>query len=159
MNLIKSLILFVSLLFILPVSANTQQATTKKAQVTVDPQLKRFNESLGLKFIGIELTHNDGKAMVHFNYLLENRAKRTIKKVHWVTTYLHDNQVILIQDVPVTLSKPLTPKQSIPLDFSLPWDNLPANAQQALSSQNSVLSAEYQAKQIEFSNGSKITVK
>ena len=94
-----------------------------------------------------------------FKYIVENTSKKTINQLQWETTYFYQDVPILLQNVPVSIKGGLKSKESIPLFFSIPFDNLPQQAQEALSIQDVQILARFVAKKIVFSNGSKIEVK
>ncbi|MGX2970383.1 hypothetical protein [Ursidibacter sp. B-7004-1] len=154
---------FIKYLFIISFSIFTcysVQANTNSTKHTQQqsPALKRFSNSISLRFIGIDLKE-DKKSTVSFNYILENKSKRTINQVQWATTYFYNDKPILVQNVPVSIKGGLKPKKGVPLEFSLPFKELPKEAQDALSIQGARITAQFQAKKIVFSNGSKIEVK
>ncbi|KAE9534674.1 hypothetical protein [Ursidibacter arcticus] len=156
MKFIKSL-LIISLSIFTSYSVQANTNSTKKTQQQ-SQALKRFSDSISLRFMSIDLKE-DKQSTVSFNYILENKSKRTISQVHWATTYFHKDKPILVQNVPVSIKGGLKPKKGIPLEFSLPFKELPKEAQSALSIQGAKITAQFQAKKIVFSNGSKIEVK
>lgn len=121
-------------------------------------KLAEFSRSLGLTFNGVKVVQQNNQPYVTFSYVVKNKAKRSIKTVHWAANYVSGNQIILTQDVPITFEQPLKPNQSVPLNFSTAWENLPQLTQQALISNNGNISAYFQAKSITFSNNRKIVV-
>lgn len=150
-----------------PAAKKVQQNTKAKKEVKKAPvnntekQLKRFTDSLKLTYSGIEALENNGQPVINFNYVVQNTSKHNMKQIHWTATYIYNNQAVLVQDVPFTFEKPLKPKQSLPLTFSVPFVNLPHGAQVALSTPENrkATSAQFQAKSIVFTNGTKIEVK
>lgn len=142
--------------FSLPAVANTAKQPSKTQQ-QADKNLKRFTSSIALRFDGIEVTSQNGQNIVNFKYTLQNTSKKSISDVEWITVYYHNNEAILMQNVPVSLKK-LEPKKARSLVFSIPFANLTPKAQQVFSNPNSKISSQFQAKSLTFTDKSKIVV-
>lgn len=136
--------------------ASTPKTTAPASNI--DSKLAEFSKNVSLHFKGIKLTQENNQTYATFDYVLKNTSKRSIKKVHWITHYIANNQVILTQDVPLSFEQMIKPNQSIPLTFSVAWENLPAIAQQTFATNNEKISAYFEAKSITFSNNRQIIV-
>ncbi|MGX2957157.1 hypothetical protein ACWIYZ_08735 [Ursidibacter arcticus] len=161
MKLIKSLfIISISMLACYSANANTQKSkATAQEQSQTEKSLKQFSETISLRFGGVEINKVNNQSIVNFNYVVENKSKKKITQIHWETVYFYQDKAILVQDVPAPIKDGLKAKQSLPLVFSIPFDNLPEQAKTALSTQGAQISAQFRAKTITFSDGSKIEVK
>ncbi len=169
MKLIKSLFTF-SLTTLLAfyahaeatkISPSVQETRVQKnaAQTKADKNLKLFTDAIGVKFLGVDAARDTkNQVVLNFKYAIENKSKRNIRTVHWATNYMVGNQVILLQDMPVSFKNSLKRGTTSEVVFSVPFNNLPKETQALLSQQNVSISANYQAKSIVFSNGAKIIV-
>ena len=135
-----------------------KQSPKAAPQLTSEQQLKRFTDSIALKFEGISINTQNNQKMVNFRYTLQNTSKKSITRVEWLAVYFYNNTPILAQDVPVELKR-LAPKKLQNLVFSLPFENLSPAAQQVFSNPQSEVAIQFQAKSITFSDKSKIVVK
>ncbi|MDH2998441.1 hypothetical protein A1D22_10560 [Pasteurellaceae bacterium LFhippo2] len=157
----KYLVLLLSLF--VGVSSYAAPAATQKApqqtQQQTNKELKRFTDAVSVGFVGIKVSKENNADVLSFEYVIKNNSKRNIRSVYWASHYFQGNTKVLIQDVPAKFEKPLKVGASTSLTFSVPVANLPENVKQALASNKLSLSAQFQAKEIVFSNGSKITVK
>ncbi|AUI67040.1 MULTISPECIES: hypothetical protein [Glaesserella] len=169
MKLIKSLIAFsLTALLALVAHAETTKIAPKveeksvqknAAQTKLDQNLKRFSDAITVKFLGINVTKDDkNQAILNFKYSVENKSKRNIRTVHWASNYMVGDKVILVQDMPVSFKNNLKRGTTSELVFSVPFNNLPKETQAILSQPQVAISANYQARSIVFSNGSKIIV-
>lgn len=170
MKLIKSL-LGMSLATLLAVSAHAeatkispsvQEKNVQKnaAQTKTEQSLKQFTDAISVKFLGIDVSKDkNGQTILNFKYSVQNKSKRNIRTVHWATSYVYGNTVLLVQDMPVSFKNNLKRGTTSELVFSVPFNNLPKETQAILSQPNVTISANYQAKSIVFSNGAKIIVK
>lgn len=169
MKLIKSLLTFsVATLLALSahaeatkISPSVQETNVQKnaAQTKVDKNLKLFIDAVSIKFLGVDAVRDDkNQVILNFKYAIGNKSKRNIRTVHWVANYMVGNQVILLQDVPVSFKNNLKRGTTSEVVFSVPFNNLPKETQTLLSQPNVAMSANYQAKSIVFSNGAKIIV-
>lgn len=140
-------------------TTKTQSKQTKSAPASSEQQLKKFTDSISLRFMGIDVSEQNNQPQLNFKYEVQNTSKSSIKTIHWSTTYFRNGQAILVQDVPITFEKPFKPKVSVPLTFSVLWDNLPEIAKEAFLKSEGQVSTEFQAKTIIFWNGTKIEVK
>lgn len=169
MKLIKSL-LTISLTTFLALS--TYAETTKisptvketnvqknAAQTKAEKSLKQFTDAISVKFLGVHTSKDDkNQIILNFKYTIENKSKRNIRTVHWATNYMVGNQVVLLQDMPVSFKDNLKRGTTSEIVFSVPFNNLPKETQALLSQPNVSINAIYQAKSIVFSNGAKIIV-
>ncbi|WP_150540257.1 hypothetical protein [Actinobacillus vicugnae] len=136
------------------------KAVIKNAPLSVkEANQKRFNDSVALRFFGYELTQDpQGQPMLSFKYTIENKAKRNIRIVQWAVNYIYDGQIILTQDTPVTFKDNLKRRTTAELVFSVPLSELSPEAQAVFKNPQVQLNAQFEARQIVFSNGSKIIV-
>lgn len=166
MKLIKSLSIL-SLSAALSVSAfaetKTQQATLapkataeKKQEVS---ELQRFTDSVEVKFSETTMVGEGEQRALLFKYQITNKSTKPIKQLQWASYYINDGKVVLAIDEPVVFGNPLQPKDSVALDYGLPWKQLSQSAQAVLANPKAEFSAQFQAKSIEFADGSKIEVK
>lgn len=120
---------------------------------------KRFNDSVSLRFFGYELAQDSrGQPMLSFKYSIENKTKRNIRIVQWAVNYIHNGKIILTQDTPVTFKDNLKRRTTAELVFSVPVAELPAEAKAVFQNPQVRLHAQFDARQIVFSNGAKIIV-
>lgn len=169
MKLIKSLLTF-SVTALLALSAHAEatkispsvkETNVQKnaAQTKTDKNLKLFTDAISVKFLGVDATRDaKNQVILNFKYAIENKSTRNIRTVHWATNYMVGNQVILLQDMPVSFKNNLKRGTTSEVVFSVPFNNLPKETQTLLSQPNVSISANYQAKSIVFSNGAKIIV-
>ncbi|ABN74480.1 hypothetical protein [Actinobacillus pleuropneumoniae] len=136
------------------------KSVTKNAPLSAkEKRLKQFNDSIGLRFFGYELAKNkEGQPMVSFKYSIENKTKRNIRIVQWAVNYVYNDKVILTQDAPVTFKDNLKRQTTAELAFAVPVSDLPQEAQAVFLNPQAQLSAQFEARQIVFSNGAKIIV-
>lgn len=138
----------------------TEKSVQKNAaQTKQDAELKRFTDTISVKFLGATVSVNDqNQQILDFKYAVSNKSKRNIRSVHWKASYLHNNTAILEHDMPVSFKNNLKRNTTSEIVFSIPFSNLPEETQ-ALLKQGSVnLGVRHEAKSIVFSNGSKILV-
>jgi len=137
------------------------KSTTKNAPLSAkEAKLKQFNDSIALGFSGYELARNNqGQPMLSFKYSIENKTKRNIRIVQWAVNYIHNGKVILTQDAPVTFKDNLKRQTTAELAFAVPVSELPPEAQAIFLGGKAELTAQFEARQIVFSNGAKIIVK
>lgn len=137
-----------------------QKAPQQAIQKKEDPNLKRFNDAVNVKYLGYQHNKDEkGNSIIDFVYRIENKSNRNIRSVHWATSYLYDQEVILAHDLPVSFSKPLMRNTATEIAFSIPLENLPSRARDIFSQTSPKIMMVNQAKSIVFSNGAKITVK
>lgn len=136
------------------------KTVTKNAPLSVkEINQKRFNDSVALRFFGYEFAKDpQGQPMLSFKYSIENKTKRNIRIVQWAVNYIYDGKIILTQDTPVTFKDSLKRRTTAELIFSVPIAELPAEAQAIFQNPQVKLNAQFDARQIVFSNGAKIIV-
>ncbi|WGE75338.1 hypothetical protein [Actinobacillus equuli] len=136
------------------------KTVTKNAPLSAkEINQQRFNDSVALRFFGYELTQDSqGQPMLSFKYSIENKTKRNIRIVQWAVNYIHDGKIILTQDTPVTFKDNLKRRTTAELVFSVPLAELPVEAQAVFQDPQAKLNAQFDARQIVFSNGAKIIV-
>lgn len=162
MKLIKTFtILSLSALLSFSAQADVAKKETKtqKVQKKQVSELQRFTDTMALSFVGAVLEEKENQQVLTFKYQLENKSAKDIKMLHWATYYTYGDKVLLTQDIPIAFDNGFKSKQVIPMDFSIPWENLSQEMQQVILDEKKELSAQYQAKTIEFTDGSKIIVK
>ncbi len=142
----------------------TPSVVQKSPQQTIqnkkNPDLKRFNAAVNIKYLGYQHKKDEkGNSVIEFVYLIENISKINIRSVHWATTYLYNQEVILTHDLPVSFSKQLVRNTATEIAFAVPLENLPSKAKELFSHASPQIMAAQQPRNIIFSNGSKITVK
>ncbi|QLB20586.1 hypothetical protein A6B43_03100 [Vespertiliibacter pulmonis] len=144
------------------VNSSAKANTNKKAVPVADTgerELKRFTDSLELKFVGVETKEVNNEKVVSFNYSLKNKSKNTMKKVHWATILIFNQQPILILDEPIAFGGGFKAGSALPISYTIPFSQLPQVAQQVLSDPKNKFTIQFQAKEIDFTNGKKIIVK
>lgn len=169
MKLLKTIVFLSSAVFCLSANADVAKKDTKDMKETKikvqQPQkeqvseLQRFTDTMALSFVGAVLEEKENQQVLTFKYQLENKSAKDIKMLHWATYYTYGDKVLLTQDIPIAFDNGFKSKQVIPMDFSIPWENLSQEMQQVILDEKKELSAQYQAKTIEFTDGSKIIVK
>lgn len=132
---------------LLGITPQTQQPT----------QLQQFSDAFSLRFINATTENQQGKVILKFQYQVENRSPKAIKQVHWVTYYTYNDQVLLTQDLPLSFNN-FKPNSSLPIDFSIAWENLPQAMKETIADSSKQIVPQYQAKSIEFVDGSRIDV-
>lgn len=139
----------------------TEKSVQKNAaQTKQDAELKRFTDTISVKFLGATVSVNDkNQQILDFKYAISNKSKRNIRSVHWKASYLHNNVAILEHDMPVSFKDNLKRSTTSEIVFSIPVANLPVETQELLKQGNVNLGVKHEAKNIVFSNGSKIVVK
>lgn len=120
--------------------------------------LERFSDAFSLRFINASTEEQQGKVFLTFKYQVENRSNKAIKRVHWATYYTYNNQILLTQDLPLSFEN-FQPNSQLPIDFSIAWDNLPQAMKETIADSSKSIVPQYQAKSIEFVDGTKIEVK
>lgn len=120
--------------------------------------LQQFVNSLELRFIGIKLHAMNDEIMVEFNYELRNKTAVGIKKVHWTTDYIAEGQTFFTQNEPLIFPQSLATNEPLPLTFSASLKQFPQNIKEILLNQRELVTTQFHAKSIEFSNGTKIIV-
>ncbi|MCT8641772.1 hypothetical protein KZ387_10865 [Glaesserella parasuis] len=131
----------------------------KNAKLTREEEnLKRFTDTIEVNFIGAEISQNkSSNFIVNFKYTIKNKSKRNIRSVHWKTNYSYQDEIVLVQDTPVSFKENLKRGTTSEVIFSISLDTLPQNMQDSFRN-NIALNAIYEARGIVFSNGSKIIV-
>lgn len=140
---------------------NTQHKANhhKKAPITEQELLKRFSDSVELKFKGIQVTQQNNQNIAHFSYELKNKSKYGMSKVHWATVFSVNKKAVLILEEPIKFQGEFKPGAVLPLTYSVPFSKLPQLTQQAFSDPKNEVAYEFQAKSIDFTNGKRIVVK
>lgn len=135
-----------------------EKPNTQVQQKAAESALQQFVNSVQLRFMGVDLHSVNNQVVVEFKYALSNKVNKAIRKVHWKATYLANDKAIFTQDEPLILPQPLVGDEPLPLTFSVPLAQFPQPAQEALLNAQNQFSAQFQAKSIEFSDGSTIVV-
>lgn len=136
-----------------------QQQPTHKQTINNQDDLKRFNSNVGIKLTEYGVGQDDqGQTRLFLQYEVENRGKRNIKSVHWVAALAYDGNVIYAQDVPANFEQAIQSKTSQNVVISVLFSALPQAVQQAFS-QKAQLQSVNGAKEVVFTNGSRIVVK
>ncbi|QIM62247.1 hypothetical protein A1D29_02430 [Pasteurellaceae bacterium Orientalotternb1] len=168
MSYVKSMAVLLSAVMSISVQAATvsqlyqAKETTPPPAATVEkvqePPLQQFVNSLELRFTGIKLHSINDEIIVEFNYELRNKTAVGIKRVHWKTDYIADGQTFFTQNEPLIFPQSLASNEPLPLTFSASLKQFPQNIKEILLNQRELVSTQFQAKSIEFSNGTKIIV-
>ncbi|MDO4697500.1 MAG: hypothetical protein Q4A60_02305 [Pasteurellaceae bacterium] len=130
----------------------------KNPQTQQRSELQQFSDAFSLRFINAMAEDQQGRIILKFKYQLENRSTKAIKSVHWATYYTYNNQILLTQDLPLSFNN-FQPNTRLPVDFSIAWDELPKIMQETIADSSKQIVPQYQAKSIEFIDGSRIEVK
>lgn len=141
------------------VSVKTNEHKKAAPVDTTKRELKRFTDSLELKFMGVETKEVNNEKVINFNYSLKNKSKKTMKKVRWETILVFNQQPILILDYPITFKSGFKAGAVSPVSYTASFNQLPQVAQQVLSDPKNHVTIQFQAKEINFTNGKKIIVK
>lgn len=137
--------------------ATTPQATTQKAKE--DPNLAAFNRNVRINLLQRGNATQDNPNVVVLTYEVSNIGKNRIKNLNWVSAFTLNDEVFFLQEVQTQLDQAISAKKKENITVILPFDKLPENAKAVFGSLESPVGHLTIAKQIDFTNGKKITVK
>lgn len=137
----------------------SQPKQQKQAQKK-DTLLEQFNKTVGIRFVERGMRPDDkGNPLVTLTYTVENKGKRAIKSVNWVSAYrVEDQDFFYIQNIPVEFNPALGPEQKINITVNVPYENMPKEAQPLFANRDAKINAVNGAKNIVFSNGKRLVV-
>lgn len=136
-----------------------QQKQKKNATTAEDQALAQFNQAFGIRFLGWQFAaDNGGKNHIQLRYELQNKGKKDIRAVQFLGGFMHNDQIIYAQEIPLTFNTPLKAKDNIVLDISVPVEKLPQQALNIMSQPNAQVSVINGAQQLVFTDNSKIEV-
>ena len=143
---------------------STQQNSKKNQQVkkkqAEDKNLKQFNTNVAIRLVSAQVINQNQKQIFELIYSVENKAnKRDIKSVNWVGAFLYNNEVFFAQDIPIIFEQPLKRKTKNNVTVTIPFELIPAQAQAILLNPQTQIKNLVGAKNITFTNGTKIEVK
>lgn len=134
-------------------AAPVKKAATAKKKATLEP-IQQFNNAVGLKFLGVNTITQNGQEMLIFKYDLTNTSKKNIKKVHWTNHYFQNGKVVWSLDAPVNFETSLKPNGAVSLNLPVPF----AEIKKRLAGDKVELQSQFQARSVEFTDGTKVIV-
>lgn len=139
----------------------SSQKTEKKSKKAVaDKALNAFNNALKIKLVGRSIQTNEaGQPLFVASYEIENKSQQDIKSAHWIAAYTHNNEIILVQDLPVDFEPALKAKTKLTVNLPISFSQISPQAQQILLNPQNAIGVVNGAKGLVFSNGKKIEIK
>lgn len=140
-------------------TGNHSAVAAKKA-AKKDKALEQFNQAFGIRLVERKMGNDEaGKPIFIATYELENKSKQTVRAVHWIGGYTHDQQILFAQDFPLNFDPALKAKSKITVDISVPLAQIPEQARAVIADPNAVISILSGAKRLEFGSKKVIEVK
>ena len=144
----------------------TQKKTTEKQSSLskTDEQinsenLKLFNNTVSIRLVSGQIINNNAPAL-QLIYTIENKdKKKSMSSITWVGAFAYNEQVFFSQEMPVKFNTPLEPHKKIDITITYPFEQISENAQMIFLNQQQKIQIVYGAKNITFTNGTKIDVK
>lgn len=134
-----------------------QQANKKPAE---DKNLKQFNANVTIRLLSAQVISQNQKQALELIYSIENKNKKHhIKSVNWIGTFLHNNQLFFAQDIPITFDTPLKSKSKYDVTVTIPFETISKPATAIFLDPNKQITNLIGARNIIFTNGTKIEVK
>lgn len=122
--------------------------------------LKQFNDAFGIKMTKYQVEKDEaGKLSLHMTYELTNKGKKSVKAVKYIGAFLHNNQVLYAQEIPLTFNNHLKSQAHTSIDIRVPFENIPEAARPYFINQNVKLNVVNGAQILVFSDNTGIVVK
>lgn len=140
--------------------ATEKQSSIPKTDEQINNEnLKLFNNTVSIRLVSGQIINNNAPAL-QLIYTIENKdKKKSMSSITWVGAFAYNEQVFFSQEMPVKFNTPLEPHKKIDITITYPFEQISENAQMIFLNQQQKIQTVYGAKNITFTNGTKIDVK
>ena len=138
-----------------------QPQTKAQPAAQQDKNLVAFNRNVSIKLVQRGIGKDGDTEYLISTYEIENKSKKKIQAIHWVTGYTLNNQVFLSQPMPVNFNKdtPLKAKAKETINVYAPLHEMNEEVRNVFLNPELPIGALIGAQLIQFSDGKKIEVK
>ncbi|MGQ0285672.1 hypothetical protein ACT2CV_00520 [Pasteurellaceae bacterium 22721_9_1] len=139
--------------------AATQKTQVQEQKTTNDAMIAEFGKNIQIKTIARNFVKNDkNEPGLAYSYNITNTGNKAIKTASWVYAYQFENNVIHTHPISLNFEQDFNPNANFNLNVIIPFSTVSPEVKAIFENPKNEISSVAIAREIQFVDGSKITV-